>query len=106
MPAAGGFGSITPDVLKGKTLSMNKLITRIALWTVAIGLLIALIVPSTLAGQFAVKGVVVGIIALAVLSVSELIGVLTLTIPDRPVDDDWTDDLVDGTATDLIDWED
>ena len=99
---------------------MNKLVTRVSLWTVAVCLLIALIVPKTPAGQHAIKGLIVGIVVLALLSVFELICVFRKTTPDstwRPGnsdqaegrlhrdDDGWTDDLVDGTAMGLIDWD-
>lgn len=98
--------------------------TRVALWVTGIGLLIALFVPFAPARQAATGATVGAIVILAVISVLELIYVFMKVRPgstwtpgrtdqaeDRihrvaPVDDDWTDDLVDGTAAGLIDWED
>jgi len=96
--------------------------TRAALWTVAVGLFVALIAPSVPLGQFAVGGLVGGVVILAVISVLELICVFARTKPTttwtpgnaeqaegrvhRVVpDEEWTDALVEGTAADLIDWD-
>lgn len=55
--------------------------TRVALWVVAISLLIALFAPFTPLRQFVVGGLVGGIVTLAVIAVLELIYVFVRTTP-------------------------
>lgn len=81
---------------------MKRLVARALLWIAAICLLVVLWM---LGGAILLIGValLVGIIALILVLASTGHGARELD--DLASDDDWTDDLVDGTAMGLIEWD-
>lgn len=63
---------------------MKRILSFALRWMIAVCLLIALVAPSTLVGQFAVKALIVGIVTLAVVSVFQFISMLIAPLPIRP----------------------
>ena len=117
--------TVSRFALKGRILLMSKVVTTTLLWTIIACLLITLVVPKSLAALFAaLLAASILVIVIVALRVYQLICVFVKIRSggswrlgnskqaegrlhrDASDDDGWTDDLVDGTAMDLIDWTD
>lgn len=95
---------------------MKRIVTAVCLWLTAIGVLISLFAPTGPITQVASVVAIGGFVLIVGMFVIESIDMLGATQPEDQSkqaarecsadNDGWEDDLVDGTAMDLIDWSD